>query len=519
MTSRTSKAQRQRSRRRIAAVNFLSNISLDGTHRDTKLWMFQPQCKTPTAPADLEDVDKENEVGPSEEGENVAPGDSNALLETNRSVKESIKRRLRTYSLGHTENPFSRLAHKRKLFADKAHEDSVESSGTLSSHPLVTGRSNRKSSTSVNEQSVGDLARQKPRFQVIQVKRSNGILKNVTNKRLVFVAAKSAAPFAICSTLPYSEVSRGGTTLVDGLPAILSKDLNSTSSSSLAHNPLVQVVSKTEAGTVVDGGRQRVPSGSKASASQALESLVKDVLGIEKRDENQEVSYGFLLIPYRSRGKRHHEHLEHNGSVTPVANHDFHLPTPSSIVGNPTLNRHQQMTYDPLRLDDPELRAGKHRTLLTFPSYMTSIIDYVRPSDLKMELNDQFKERFPWIQLTLSKLRSLKYDLRRIATKAAVDLATLAASFVYFEKIILKGLINKQNRKILASGCLVLAAKFNDVKGADMKHLVDEIEDVFRIHSKEFMCWEMFILVALEFSLQLPENEIHPHYQRLVNEM
>ena len=184
-------------------------------------------------------------------------------------------------------------------------------------------------------------------------------------------------------------------------------------------------------------------------------------------------------------------------------------------------------TYVPGFLDDVGMVQGRHRQVMVGDRVtgciMSSTIHFVKPSELKADLNKQFFERFdewepPKAQrkyigarvvngsykmfdpteesndttieeervsrrklsiaskseiemetilrmppsLTLSKIRSLKQTALTACVRADCEVSTVALACVYFERLALDCHVDKSNRRLVFAVCLLLATKMNE---------------------------------------------------------
>ncbi|CAI6356129.1 unnamed protein product [Macrosiphum euphorbiae] len=532
------------SRRRIAALSFLTNISLDGTHKDTNKLLFiknnimyQHQKSEMEFPS-LPDIGMTNE-------ENTC-SESDIILKQMDTEFHGPVRLTKTRSL--TSTPIKSNMNDKNCI-DKFFElDSDKTSGrlpfrerlnttgsdvTMESKKLAAYYRKRmipqsllsddKSNTNFSSSESLGLALYKTNTLLQENSSSNQSMDirvvrptlqhRFKNERLVLVTPQKT-PFLVYSLIPFKRSNR---------------------------TIIVRCEQKKEP------NRRRQTSGTRplSAVNDIIDAF--DLFGLEKGKDGQEISYSHLLIPSRIvepktpiedmmldtiQSKSHtlsrciSADVPENvaigsGTYKMCTVQPASSPPKGDLTKVTTTEQDENGTalFSPSILDDPEFFAGKHRTLLTFISYMTSIIDYVRPADLKKELNDKFQDKFPHIELTLSKLRSIKREMRKITKPDATsDLLTIAQAYVFFERLLVKSLINKENRKLCAGACIILSAKLNDMKGEPLTNLIERTEIVFRLSRKDLMVSEFGVLVALEFGLHIPTHEIMPHYQRLLSE-
>nr|XP_015092576.2 CDK5 and ABL1 enzyme substrate 2-like [Vicugna pacos] len=139
---------------------------------------------------------------------------------------------------------------------------------------------------------------------------------------------------------------------------------------------------------------------------------------------------------------------------------------------------------------------------------MTMVIEYVKPSELKKNMNETFQEKFPHIRLTLSKIRSLKQEVRNLFEECGLEPVMVSMAYMYCEKLVVQGKLNKQTHKLCAGTCMLLAAKISsNLCRNDVKQLISKLEERFQFNRRDLIRFEFTVLVALELALYLPKSQ------------
>eukprot|EP00300_Choanocystis_sp_HF-7_P008654 c1602_g1_i2.p1 GENE.c1602_g1_i2~~c1602_g1_i2.p1 ORF type:complete len:386 (+),score=81.49 c1602_g1_i2:64-1158(+) len=171
--------------------------------------------------------------------------------------------------------------------------------------------------------------------------------------------------------------------------------------------------------------------------------------------------------------------------------------------------------YRPGVLDDPEMKRSSRHSVIRTVGLVASVIPFVSDKELKSQLNEQFRTRFPQLNenLSLSKIRRIKDLLFGFAVEQNIDMSTVALAFVYFEKLVLQGKVDKQNRRLVAGCCMLLANKLNEENKISVQNLSRAIG---LERSKALVETEFQVFLDLGFRLRVDDSETEGHYELLM---
>jgi Cyclin, N-terminal domain len=141
---------------------------------------------------------------------------------------------------------------------------------------------------------------------------------------------------------------------------------------------------------------------------------------------------------------------------------------------------------------------------------------------LKNSLNEQFRERHPQLppSLTVSKIRNLKKSALLGCMALCIEVSTIASAVIFFERLCLKGVITKANRKLTMAVSLLLSYKFNECVTSKfhsrLEAMLDFIDKDWKISKKEVFDAEFGAFVHLGFSLLVPHQHVFLVFTRLL---
>ncbi|KAG2214526.1 hypothetical protein INT46_003076, partial [Mucor plumbeus] len=185
-----------------------------------------------------------------------------------------------------------------------------------------------------------------------------------------------------------------------------------------------------------------------------------------------------------------------------------------TVVANVDAN-----SYNPFFLDDDTY--GKYGLDPSSLGTLANNAGNMKPSELKREMNEQFRLNHPEIssEITLSKIRAIKLHLLEIGKQVDLEVSSVAHAYVFFEKLVVKNMVTKKNRKLIAACCLFLATKVNEAKGTWFRPLLEAMDDELDVDSEEIHEHEFAVFADLEFNLYVPRREFMPHFERIFNHL